>query len=1334
MPLTPACGDNKLPRHTQPRIRVAAGVCLSAAVLCALAWLLPSAVTPPVSAQAEPTPAASFVRQIEERVVSLAYNPATQTIFATRNSFVGAGGNSVVRINPLTGEVGAPVFVGSEPSQMAFSEDGLTMYVALEGASAVRRFDVATGTPGAQYSIAKPSFCSTSAPRFLAVMPGQPQTVAVSRSCGGTILLDDGVPRPQASASTSGNQAHFGVSPSRLYTTSDFDIRKYTISASGLAPDGDPLLRSNTADRQFDRTRGLFFIGNGGVIDPETGQTVAQLPVTGSGRMALDSAAGRVYFLRPDPSGVAGLYRITGYDTTTFQTVGYTTVSGVTGFPSNFIRWGSNGFAFSALTGIAGDPPRVFLVQTRLVDPAAVLPTPTPTPAATPTPTPTPGVPTIVTRVNLRANDLVYNAATQSLYAGVPAAAGAGGDSVTPIDPTTFAVGAPVAVGSEPGRLALADDGRTLYVHLTGPNAVRRVDLQTQTAGLQFALTTDAADMDVMPGSPGTLAVSGGVDPDPVTGIIRDGQMAAATNTPAAAATRGVIVYDDGVARPNNGTDGPFYKGVRPIEFASPSVLYGFNTAAEAYELVKYNVDAAGLTVTELTPNITDDFPSDRMVYAGGRLYFSDGEVVDPVTKKLLGTFRGNNLHTVTVDTALNRAYFIGGGGSGMELVAYDLDTFLPVGRAPLSLSGIPTRLVRWGANGLAVRVQNSSFSPNFGDVYVIESALVSSSEPIPAGIQFVQESLTRPEAGFQPLFTVTRSGDLSQTTTVNYATADGTATSDEDYTATAGTLTFAPGETSKTVSVLITQDDIFEGDEAFTLTLSAPSGGAVLSGTATATINITDDDPFPTLDIFDARASEGHSGTKEMEFLVTLKGRTIHTVTVNFATSDGTATAGSDYEATSGTVTFPPLATSAVARIKIIGDTQVEPDETFTVTISAPVNAGFSKFTATGHIVNDEGPVAVRFSSANYAADEAAGQVVLTVIRSGDLSAPASVAYVTSDATASEVSDYTLALGTFNFAPGEFEKSLPVLLTDDVFDEPQETLTVTLSSPSGAALDTPSAATVAISDNDTSNGQNPIGPFGTNAEFFVRQHYHDFLNREPDPAGLAHWKNEFFQCNGNSACLEVKRVNVSAAFFLSIEFQETGYFVYRVHQAAYDTRHTLRLRTFLADTQEIGRGVQVGVGDWRARLDANKKAFVERFAASPAFAAIYGGMSNAQYVDALGAQTFDPRVPGSGGALSAAERDALVADLDESRKTRADVLRAVAENAEFARRQFNHAFVLMEYFGYLRRNPDDAPDGNFAGYDFWLSKLNEFGGDYIAAEMVKAFINSAEYRRRFGP
>ena len=132
-------------------------------------------------------------------------------------------------------------------------------------------------------------------------------------------------------------------------------------------------------------------------------------------------------------------------------------------------------------------------------------------------------------------------------------------------------------------------------------------------------------------------------------------------------------------------------------------------------------------------------------------------------------------------------------------------------------------------------------------------------------------------------------------------------------------------------------------------------------------------------------------------------------------------------------------------------------------------------------------------------------------------------------------------------------------------------------------------------------------------------------------------------------------------------------------------------------------------------------------------FVSAYQGMSNAQYVDVLNANTFDPRAPGLGGALTQAERDQLVADLNQSKKTRAEVLRAVAENAEFSRRQSNKAFVLMQYFGYLRRNPNAQPDGDFSGYNFWLGKLDEFNGNFVAAEMVKAFVTSIEYKQRFG-
>jgi len=256
--------------------------------------------------------------------------------------------------------------------------------------------------------------------------------------------------------------------------------------------------------------------------------------------------------------------------------------------------------------------------------------------------------------------------------------------------------------------------------------------------------------------------------------------------------------------------------------------------------------------------------------------------------------------------------------------------------------------------------------------------------------------------------------------------------------------------------------------------------------------------------------------------------------------------------------------------------------------------------------------------------------------------------------------------------------------------------------------------------------------------EFFVRRHYLDFLSREPDPAGLTFWTNQITQCGLDAGCLELKRINVSAAFFLSIEFQETGYLVYKANQSAFNSGEHLRLQSFLTDTQEIGRGVVFGEPGADQQLESNKQNFFLQFVQRPAFlepAAYPTTLTAAQFVDKLNANTFDPLNPGSGPALTLSERDFLVAHLnnDPSSPTlRAQVLRNVAENGLFSQRQFNKAFVLMQYFGYLRRNPDDAPDANFAGYDFWLAKLNQFNGNFINAEMVKAFLSAGEYRQRF--
>jgi hypothetical protein len=138
------------------------------------------------------------------------------------------------------------------------------------------------------------------------------------------------------------------------------------------------------------------------------------------------------------------------------------------------------------------------------------------------------------------------------------------------------------------------------------------------------------------------------------------------------------------------------------------------------------------------------------------------------------------------------------------------------------------------------------------------------------------------------------------------------------------------------------------------------------------------------------------------------------------------------------------------------------------------------------------------------------------------------------------------------------------------------------------------------------------------------------------------------------------------------------------------------------------------------------KRSYFDAFVAGARFQALYPGtLTPDQFVVALNANARR--------ALYTPERDSLVAELKPGAMTRAQALRSVAEDGDLARAQRHKAFVLMQYFGYLRRDPDAAPDTSFEGYNFWLRKLEEFGGDYIRAELVRAFISSDEYRKRFG-
>jgi hypothetical protein len=373
--------------------------------------------------------------------------------------------------------------------------------------------------------------------------------------------------------------------------------------------------------------------------------------------------------------------------------------------------------------------------------------------------------------------------------------------------------------------------------------------------------------------------------------------------------------------------------------------------------------------------------------------------------------------------------------------------------------------------------------------------------------------------------------------------------------------------------------------------------------------------------------------------------------------------------------------------------------------------------------------PPTLTFGQQTFNVNEG-GVLAVTVTRSINTSVPVEVDFTTASGNASDRSDFTATSGRLRFEVGETSKTINIFVTDDKLAEGPESFTIVLSNASMmSTIPLAGTVTVNINDNDSASGPSPVGLANFDSDFFVRQHYFDFLGREADPAGLAFWKAQLDQCT-TTQCLDQRRVNVSAAFFLSIENQETGYFVYRAYQAAFGRRIgnvvPLTFQEFLSDTRRLRQNLVVGQANWQQQLQFNKQAFISEFIARSAFTMRFPDtVTNTQFVDQLNANT--------GNSLSQTQRDDLISQLEIGAITRAQTLSMIIENDAFRQREFNRAFVLMEFFGYLRRNPNDAPDGDFSGFNFWLNKLEQFNGNFQSAEMVKAFLDSTEYQQRFG-
>jgi len=384
----------------------------------------------------------------------------------------------------------------------------------------------------------------------------------------------------------------------------------------------------------------------------------------------------------------------------------------------------------------------------------------------------------------------------------------------------------------------------------------------------------------------------------------------------------------------------------------------------------------------------------------------------------------------------------------------------------------------------------------------------------------------------------------------------------------------------------------------------------------------------------------------------------------------------------------------------------------------------------------NEPPPSVLGFNSRIYLATGPNPTVQITVIRTGNLDQAVSCDYQIRHSILSG-----LPKGTLSFLPGETSKTIQFSAFSYT-----DTYSISLSNNAGNATFVGGVRDATIIF--VGSGNNPID----NSAFFVRQQYRDFLNREPDAPGWDFWTINITKCSGPvkqivDQCIDRQRGTTSAAFFLSPEFQNTGSFVLRVYwgslgklpaaQCALPAGLLGQCRPlysdYLADMSQVARGIVVNNKLAPEVINANKRAFVDQFVNKAEFKALYDALNNQQFVDKLFTTT--------GIVPSDSERSALVNGLNSGTETRSSVVFKVVDGTQtvtdgalvfqttygkaFFDQEFDTAFVFMEYVGYLRRNPDQA------GYDFWLAKLKSYG-NWMDAEMVRAFILSPEYRQRF--
>ncbi|HKS28088.1 MAG TPA: cadherin-like domain-containing protein [Pyrinomonadaceae bacterium] len=538
-----------------------------------------------------------------------------------------------------------------------------------------------------------------------------------------------------------------------------------------------------------------------------------------------------------------------------------------------------------------------------------------------------------------------------------------------------------------------------------------------------------------------------------------------------------------------------------------------------------------------------------------------------------------------------------------------------------------------------------------------------------------------------------------------------------------------------------------YSGDANFQASTGTLNGGQIVSITA-------------GIGIGDVTVTEGNSGTTNAVFTVTLSQASNVNVSVDFATANGTATtADNDYQPQSGTLTFIPGETSKNITVAVNGDTKNEPNETFFVNLTNAQNGNIGDNQGQGNITNDDTPT-VQLGNSTYTVNEGLNNtqqgytsLAVDVVRSGDTSAPATVKYLTSDASggnecnvvtgqASQRCDYILVGATLRFAAGETTKTIQIPIVNDGYQEGAEFFNIELSNPVGMTIGTTSQAIVTIQDDaaDATPTTSVNNPYLSNA-FFVRQNYLDLLGRDADQNGFVDWTNVLNNCGPQKGFLgapfNCDRAHVAHGFFGSPEFTNSGFLIHRLFEVGMGRLPSYR--EFIPDMATLS-----GFNLTQAQQDQNLQDYLEQFTARSEFQNRYQGYllpsQAAQFIDLM-EQVAGVKLPATATTLPGQPtqygRQELINLRASGTFSVGQTLKAFVEQKLVYDCYFERGEVTMMYFAFLRRDPN-LNDPNLIGWNDWVDVFkNGRPAQGIAPRdihhLLFGFIYSEEYRKRFG-